>query len=1592
MSESEKKGGFSPKMSDSYKKRSVDFTDFAYREAVNRLKYLLAESYTPSKMHYHRDDDTSFQSAERPVLTEISKYLPPSSALAYNTRRLDFPGGAKENFPLGLKPAYSTSSLQQSEIAQFADVNPPPPQELMNFIERQEHYIEQLEKESQFCREELANLLSKVKNVITENESLTDQAKVGLTRNFFSSLDSSESEENEHGDTKSLPMKYKNTSMGPNIVFESRISELEAQLAQAAIDFRRLNEENDCNKRKIAMGAGDGGSAEIYRKQIDNLQKDKASLEDSLRKFQVQIKELREQDSFSKAQRARDLTDQVVFERTQADIEIRRLKDELERQHERVREIQSEMARRISDERTNAERRYNYQVDQLGGDLTCQWEQASKLQLELERQKRLEVDQKRDLMQKVAQIEELRAEIKSKTAAWLSDVAQMNAEKQSLEQEITSVRMQLERAERQGKVESSRLNAEVNSLRQRLDRSDGDLLHARRENLRLCDQISALEKEITLGEIGREPRPKEMTKIITDMEAKHANTVSELEGMIHDQRQLMEKLTSECKSLTQKLEDTSLKHKEEISALQANVEYLTTRIMTKNSDFANIPNTDHVDIVNPTEEIFNEAQYVQDASDAQAGEYQVRDSSAADVVSPTGGSASPERSYTKQQEYAGVSVEPGRMGYSSPPRGDSKRPSERMEVEKSRNTPTLSRSGSRQSVLESRTEAAARSGASRDGSRARRDDPAAEGGNEERAGRVEPQQYDGAGELGQFGGTPAAMEYASGGDYQALGGEVAGDTFEPQYDAAAYGQAQYEQYDAQQYVSQPDYGVQYGDQQYHQQDYDPSQYVQYSGDGYDQQQPGVTFAEAPVVYGGGAATAGADVQQQQQQQQQVYAEPAKGAANVGNADARQQPAAGKLLPEQPAAPVASSAATRSPGGVSNGAKFAKRYRPALQHEDIVVQAHAEQQPAKAQDLQRVELLPAHSQRHKPNYQRAHGVQHHPGGSGDLLCHADAGEVEEGDGDHGAGDGEHELPIVANLDQCVNEVLECAACIVVEWRTHVDVVEGDQLTCNDVVPGMRDSAVVGDEVRHADDGETDDDKDNARPLAPLEHAIEEGHTEDTHEDDHGTPEHLEAGCVGEIEPNVHDRRGDHVTHGGHEENKRIEVPVALRELVCVFRAVAAPPEGRRKRFIDKNNSVTFHVVNRSQQDPLIADDSAPQHVLVQATPAKEKRKEEQTKYGIYFDDDYDYLQHLRPRSEVVWECLEDSRLQLPSSVFPSTVEEEEGMLNKAAPVFGPQPHLDPDIVAALDDDFDYENPANELEDDFMDKALAEGSEDDEEEWEDEEEEDEFEVEEDDEIEELEQFKKHKFGGVETKSRFTEYSISSSVMRRNEQLTLLDDRFEKFMANYDESEIGALDCEDLEEGDFNYTNDMLIQLATKGKLDKYETYDKAWDKERIRKMQEEVSDEEMVEIEVEDDEKPKIDCESILTVTSAQTHKPRLIESARRSKKIEIGSRGIPKNVLDGEKGLTVDKVNKFNSKNLREDSSAMSVCESVRSTLSVLSIRPKDESREEKRERKRLLKEYRAERRIERKANEQAFKEEKLRQDRQRANTVTKTLV
>ncbi|XP_012579228.1 PREDICTED: protein LTV1 homolog [Condylura cristata] len=460
-----------------------------------------------------------------------------------------------------------------------------------------------------------------------------------------------------------------------------------------------------------------------------------------------------------------------------------------------------------------------------------------------------------------------------------------------------------------------------------------------------------------------------------------------------------------------------------------------------------------------------------------------------------------------------------------------------------------------------------------------------------------------------------------------------------------------------------------------------------------------------------------------------------------------------------------------------------------------------------------------------------------------------------------------------------------------------------------------------------------------------------------------------------------------------------------------------PHRKKKPFIEKKKAVSFHLVHRSQRDPLAADETAPQRVLLPTQKVnEEERRAEQRKYGVFFDDDYDYLQHLREPSgpsELIPSTssasskrdekeetliIPSTGIKLPSSVFASEFEEDVGLLNKAAPVSGPRLDFDPDIVAALDDDFDFDNPDNLLEDDFILQANKPAEEEEEmeiqkseaedgNEWEDVDDENEGDSD-DDSAGSLSDDRSapgkclgvtenHLFWEEETKSRFTEYSMTSSVMRRNEQLTLHDERFEKFYEQYDDDEIGALDNAELE-GSIQVDSNRLEEVLNDYYKEKNEncvklnTLEPFEDQEPPMNELDGSEEEEIVTVVLEES-KEKWDCESICSTYSNLYNHPQLIKYQPKPKQIQLSSKtGIPLNVLP-KKGLTAKQVERMQMIN---DSDLPKVSTQPR---------PKNESKEDKRARKQAIKEERKERRVEKKANKLAFKLEKSRQEKELLN-------
>jgi len=458
-------------------------------------------------------------------------------------------------------------------------------------------------------------------------------------------------------------------------------------------------------------------------------------------------------------------------------------------------------------------------------------------------------------------------------------------------------------------------------------------------------------------------------------------------------------------------------------------------------------------------------------------------------------------------------------------------------------------------------------------------------------------------------------------------------------------------------------------------------------------------------------------------------------------------------------------------------------------------------------------------------------------------------------------------------------------------------------------------------------------------------------------------------------------------------------------------------GKKKhQFINKKNAHKFNVVHRSQRDPLQPDEESSQHVLVPAggmsdvpgSSTSNTNLEEQVKCGIFYDDDYDYLQHLRPRGEGMLIMAEDpvernpsrsenlSKINLPAEVLPSTYEVDIGMLNKGVLPRGPQPDWDPDIVAALDDDVDFDDPDNMLADDFINLANADGYASDEE-YEDEytneygrmtdtatdmernfsefhlkdmNKKNEIDLESDSDVSSTGNFGSDDLSDFddseeETKSRFTNYSMTSSVIRRTQGLKILDDHFERIMEEYDEEEIGAIDHEETT-GTFNVNDELITQIVDEF-IDNQKTVPLS---EATAECDAEIGESDNEE-EMENDEelfkefekKPseKWDCESIISTYSNIYNHPKLIEE---QKVIKLHKKtGVPLGVL---------KDNKH-----KESEDLDTNCNEVQF---LNNIRKKGETPEERRIRKQEIKEQRRSRRKEKKENTLIFKDEHKKQE------------
>ncbi|VDM07309.1 unnamed protein product [Wuchereria bancrofti] len=393
--------------------------------------------------------------------------------------------------------------------------------------------------------------------------------------------------------------------------------------------------------------------------------------------------------------------------------------------------------------------------------------------------------------------------------------------------------------------------------------------------------------------------------------------------------------------------------------------------------------------------------------------------------------------------------------------------------------------------------------------------------------------------------------------------------------------------------------------------------------------------------------------------------------------------------------------------------------------------------------------------------------------------------------------------------------------------------------------------------------------------------------------------------------------------------------------------------KHKKWIDKKHCKTFHLVHQSQNAEYRDGE------FVQQLIGKKMHMEEYDKCGIYFDDDYNYLQHLKEVNEVTESGVEQSIIRVPvekTNLLTNIFEANGYEINAELLKMGTLPHemqIDPHVVAELtSDDFEFENPTNDLDDDFVLQAsggelpvlpppisisLRKN---------------EFRVKaahsDDDSNEEM-----------DFNSSYDDHKSEQDIfihMENKGELRPIDEQFDKLYKEYNETD--DENSEEAEEFLLDPNSDRMKILVEDFKNERVEL---VLQKDVLAQCYPEINDEalevdeqmEKITIICPKKEKTKWDCETAVSSYCNIYNRPAVIVDSSRKQKLKSVLRQIEK-----------------------MDCSVQSATKSAISKVSSATMKRRGETAEERKTRKAAIKMIRAERRAEKKCNKLTFKEER----------------
>ena len=323
-----------------------DISDSVYKKAVTKLRVLLTATEQPTLRmtdirqqqersksleqlytQQDREQEEAEEAQETPMRHDpMFVKLPPRGPRS-SVRRQLFTGdqgmrgrhNSWHNLTMSQELHGQKKPQSQSYLSLHHKPRPPAPRSpsptspsVRELIQRQEGYIQQLEREAAFCKKQLAVILTQVKDVLIAN-SQDDKSKkediVGLIRAIEAQMKTS-SEDND------VKHREENKQLRPKLVSQGDECDI----------IKRLREE-------------------------------------------LEMLRVRESEAAEQVQRSIKVAEQIKQHKSEAEFEVGQLRGQVERQQARIRSLIEEQVAKVEEEQANIERRFRDSLDQSKAEI-----------------------------------------------------------------------------------------------------------------------------------------------------------------------------------------------------------------------------------------------------------------------------------------------------------------------------------------------------------------------------------------------------------------------------------------------------------------------------------------------------------------------------------------------------------------------------------------------------------------------------------------------------------------------------------------------------------------------------------------------------------------------------------------------------------------------------------------------------------------------------------------------------------------------------------------------------------------------------------------------------------------------------------------------------------------------------------------------------------------------------------------------------------------------------------------------------------------------------------------------------------------------